>query len=97
MRARLLRGMCSTYPTPFLPVATRYPLFYMQAELYIKVGGQEFLVASLAQNHPHVTLDIHLSILDKAQLLVKDSGTIHVVGLYENDVDADEDIEGDDS
>jgi len=36
----------------------------VQAELYIKVNSQEFLVATLTQSHPHITLDIHLSILD---------------------------------
>lgn len=65
----------------------------MQAELYVKVQDKDYLIAVLTQQHPQATLDIHLSVLDNAQIHVKDNGTVHVVGLYDNEVD-DDDLEG---
>ena len=41
------------------------------------------MIASLSKERPHATLNIFLSLIDNAKLIVKGNGIIHVVGFFE--------------
>lgn len=41
------------------------------------------MIASLTKERPHATLNIFLSLLDGAKLIVKGNGIIHVAGFFE--------------
>ena len=50
--------------------------------LYIKKDSEEFLIASLTKDKPHVTLNVFISLLDEVSLVVKGSGTLHITGFF---------------
>lgn len=51
-------------------------------------------MARLNDHVPQVNLDLHFSILDEAEIFVKDGASqVHLVGFYENEVDEDMDME----
>ena len=50
----------------------------------MKKDDTEFLVASLTKETPQVAINIYISLLDQATLLVKGDGVVHVVGLCES-------------
>jgi hypothetical protein len=57
----------------------------IQADVYVRVRDEDFIVARLSDHIPQATLDLHLSVLDEAELFVKDnSAPVHLVGFYEN-------------
>ncbi len=79
------------------------PLSYIQngGSLYIKKDSEEFLVASLTKEAPQATINLFVSLADEVTLLVKGNATLHVVGFFEPDQDADlpfgeEDLEEED-
>lgn len=57
--------------------------------LWIKKESQEFLIATLTKEQPQATVNLFISILDDATLIVKGNAIIHVVGFFEDDQDGD--------
>lgn len=53
------------------------------AQLYIKKGDNEFLVASLTKEKPHTVINVFVSLIDEVTLIVKGNGIIHVTGFCE--------------
>ena len=43
----------------------------------------------MTKERPQATLNLFLSLVDEASLVVKGNATIHVVGFYEPDQEAD--------
>lgn len=57
------------------------------------------MIASLTKDRPQATINLFISLADEVSLVVKGNATLHVVGFFEPDQDADlpfgdEDIEG---
>ncbi len=57
------------------------------------------MIASLTKERPQATINLFISLADEVSLVVKGNATLHVVGFFEPDQDADlpfgdEDIEG---
>lgn len=57
--------------------------------LWIKKDNEEYLIASLTKERPQATINLFISLVDELTLLVKGNATLHVVGFYEPDQDAD--------
>ncbi len=55
------------------------------ASLWAKKDGEEFLIASLTKDKPHVVINLFISLLDKITLINKGKGTIHLTGFFELD------------
>jgi hypothetical protein len=58
------------------------------------------LIASLTKERPQATVNLFISLADDLTLIVKGNATLHVVGFFEPDQDADlpfgeEDLEED--
>ncbi len=65
--------------------------------LFVKKGSEEFLVATLTKERPQATINLFLSLIDEASVVVKGNAIVHVIGFYEPDQDGDlplEDLEG---
>ena len=50
----------------------------------------KILIASLTKERPHATINIFLSFLDNAKLLVEGNGVIHVAGFFEPEQNGNE-------
>jgi len=59
------------------------------ASLYIQKEKEEFLVATLTKEKPQATINLFISLIDDVTLLVKGNATVHLIGFYEPDQDAD--------
>jgi hypothetical protein len=55
--------------------------------LYVKKGTEEFLIATLTKERPQASINLFLSLIDEASLIVKGNATLHVVGFFEPDQD----------
>ena len=51
--------------------------------LFVKRENEEFLIATLTKDKPHVVINLFLSLLDEAVLVTKGNGTLHLTGFYE--------------
>jgi hypothetical protein len=47
------------------------------------------LIASLTKERPQATVNLFISLADDLTLIVKGNATLHVVGFFEPDQDAD--------
>lgn len=47
------------------------------------------MIASLTKDRPQATVNLFISLADDVTLLVKGNATLHVVGFYEPDQEAD--------
>jgi hypothetical protein len=61
------------------------PTSNADSSLWIKKGDEEFLIASLTKANPHATINVFVSLLDEATLIVKGNGAIHITGFADPD------------
>ena len=47
------------------------------------------MIATLTKEHPQATINLFISLIDDVTLSVKGNATVHVVGFFEPDQDAD--------
>jgi len=57
--------------------------------LWVKKDGKEFLVASLTKENPQARMNLFICLTDDVSILVKGNSTVHLVGFFEPDQEAD--------
>lgn len=85
----------SQSPMSLSPHLQRFDIYLLQegASLFIKKGGEEFLIASLTKDRPQAYTNIFVSLADDVEFVVKGNGIVHAIGFYEPEDDGPMDFD----